>query len=312
MGPERGAPSLPEMHGTVSVAQGGHWLRRLLAFSGPAYLVSVGYMDPGNWATDLAGGARFGYQLIWVLLASNLMAVLLQTLSARLGVVTGKDLAQECRDSYPRAVAIPLWIGAEVAIVACDLAEVLGAAIGLKLLFGLPLLWGVVVTAFDVLLLLGLSRLGMRRLEAVILVLIATMGACFAFEIALSKPVLGEVLRAFLPRGEDGRPSLFAPVSGGGWSVLGLHGGSLYIAIAMLGATVMPHNLYLHSALVQSRSVAQSNEGKREAARMNLVDSVVALNAAFLVNAAILVLAASTFHGSGHQDVARSAPARPR
>jgi len=305
MGPERRVPSLPEMHGTVSVPSGGRWLRRLFAFSGPAYLVSVGYMDPGNWATDLAGGARFGYQLIWVLLASNLMAVLLQTLSARLGVVTGKDLAQECRDSYPRAVAIPLWIGAEVAIVACDLAEVLGAAIGLKLLFGLPLLWGVVVTAFDVLLLLGLSRLGMRRLEAVILVLIATMGACFAFEIALSKPVLGDVLRALLPRGDDGRPSLFAPVAGGGWSVLGLHGGSLYIAIGMLGATVMPHNLYLHSALVQSRSVARSSSGKREAARMNLVDSAVALNAAFLVNAAILVLAAATFHDSGHQDVAR-------
>jgi manganese transport protein len=305
MGPERGGSSLPEMHGTVSVPSGGRWLRRLFAFSGPAYLVSVGYMDPGNWATDLAGGARFGYQLIWVLLASNLMAVLLQTLSARLGVVTGKDLAQECRDSYPRAVAIPLWIGAEVAIVACDLAEVLGAAIGLKLLFGLPLLWGVVVTALDVLLLLGLSRLGMRRLEAVILLLIATMGACFAFEIALSKPVLGDVLRAFLPRGEDGRPSLVAPAPGGGWSVLGLHGGSLYIAIGMLGATVMPHNLYLHSALVQSRSVARSPAGKRDAARMNLVDSAVALNAAFFVNAAILVLAASTFHGSGHQGVAR-------
>jgi manganese transport protein len=305
MGPERGGRSLPEMHGSVAVPAGGRWLRRLLAFSGPAYLVSVGYMDPGNWATDLAGGARFGYQLLWVLLASNLMAVLLQTLSARLGVVTGKDLAQECRDSYPRAIAIPLWIGAEIAIVACDLAEVLGAAIGLKLLFGLPLLWGVAVTALDVLLLLGLSRLGMRRLEAVILVLIATMGACFAFEIALSKPVFGEILRAFLPRGEDGRPSLFAPAAGGGWSVLGLHGDSLYIAIGMLGATVMPHNLYLHSALVQSRSVARSPEGKREAARMNLVDSAVALNAAFLVNAAILVLAASTFHGSGHQDVAR-------
>ena len=305
MGPERGGRSLPEMHGSVAVPAGGRWLRRLLAFSGPAYLVSVGYMDPGNWATDLAGGARFGYQLLWVLLASNLMAVLLQTLSARLGVVTGKDLAQECRDSYPRAVAIPLWIGAEVAIVACDLAEVLGAAIGLKLLFGLPLLWGVVVTALDVLLLLGLSRLGMRRLEAVILVLIATMGACFAFEIALSRPALGEVLRGLLPRGDDGRPSLLAPAPGGGWSVLGLHGGSLYIAIGMLGATVMPHNLYLHSALVQSRSVAQSSHGKREAARLNLVDSVVALNAAFFVNAAILVLAAATFHASGHQDVAR-------
>jgi manganese transport protein len=303
--PDRGTHSLPEVHRSVEVPTGGTWLRRLFAFAGPAYLVSVGYMDPGNWATDLAGGARFGYQLIWVLLASNLMAVLLQTLSARLGVVTGKDLAQECRDSYPRALAVPLWVIAELAIVACDLAEVLGAAIGLKLLFGLPLLWGVVITGLDVLLLLGLSRFGMRRIEAVILVLIATLGACFAFEIALSQPALGEILRAFLPRGDDGRPSLLAPVPGGGWSVLGLHGGSLYIAMGMLGATVMPHNLYLHSALVQSRAVERSDVAKREAARMNLVDSVVALNAAFFVNAAILVLAATVFHGTGHEDVAR-------
>jgi manganese transport protein len=305
MAAEDGRHSLPEMHGTVAVPSRAGWLRRLFAFAGPAYLISVGYMDPGNWATDLAGGARFGYQLIWVLLASNLMAVLLQTLSARLGVVTGKDLAQQCRDAYPRAVAIPLWIGAEIAIVACDLAEVLGAAIGLKLLFGLPLLWGVAITALDVLLLLGLSRLGMRRLEAVILVLVATMGACFAFEIALSKPVLGEVLRGFLPRGDDGRPGLFAPLHGGGWSVLGLHGESLYIAMGMLGATVMPHNLYLHSALVQSRAVAAGPAGQRDAVRMNLVDSVVALNAAFLVNAAILVLAAATFHRHGMPQVAR-------
>jgi manganese transport protein len=299
------ARSLGPMHGSVPVPRTGSWLRRLLAFAGPAYLVSVGYMDPGNWATDLAAGARFGYRLLWVLLASNLMAVLLQTLSARLGVVTGKDLAQQCRDSYPRAVAVPLWLGAEIAIAACDLAEVLGAAIGLKLLFGLPLLWGVLVTAFDVLLLLGLSRLGMRRLEAVILVLIATMGACFAYEIALSQPAWGELLRGFLPRGDDGRPGLFSRVPGGGWSVLGLHGESLYVAIGVLGATVMPHNLYLHSALVQSRAVASSGEGKREAARMNLVDSAVALNAAFLINAAILVLAAAAFHRSGHADVAR-------
>jgi manganese transport protein len=219
--------------------------------------------------------------------------------------VTGKDLAQACRDYYPRVLTVPLWILAEIAIVACDLAEVLGAAIGLKLLFHLPLLWGVLITALDVLLLLGLSRLGMRRLEAVIVVLIATMGACFAFEIALSKPAFAEILRAFMPRGDDGSFSLVGRAPGGGWSVLGLHGGSLYIAIGMLGATVMPHNLYLHSALVQSRVVIQSAEGKRQAARMNLVDSAVALNAAFLVNAAILVVSATVFHTSGHQDVAR-------
>jgi manganese transport protein len=262
-------------------------------------------MDPGNWATDLAGGARFGYQLIWVLLLSNLMAVLLQVLSARLGVVTGKDLAQECRDYYPRGLTIPLWLLAEVAIVACDLAEVLGAAVGLKLLFHIPLLWGVLVTALDVLLLLGLSRLGIRRLEAVILTLIATMGACFGFEIALSKPELAPILHAFLPRGEDGSWSLFARLPGGGTSVLGLHGESLYIAIGMLGATVMPHNLYLHSALVQSRAVAESVEAKRQAVKMNLLDSVIALNAAFFVNAAILVVSAAVFHATGHQDVAR-------
>jgi manganese transport protein len=289
----------------VKLPRSTHWFRRLFAFSGPAYLVSVGYMDPGNWATDLAGGARFGYQLIWVLLLSNAMAVLLQALSARLGVVTGKDLAQACRDHYPRALTVPLWLLCEIAIVACDLAEVLGAAVALKLLFHVPLLWGVLVTALDVLLLLGLSRLGMRRLEALILVLIVTMGACFAFEIALSKPALGPILKAFLPRGADGRPSLLSPLPGGGWSLLGLHGESLYIAIGILGATVMPHNLYLHSALVQTRAVAQSDEGKRQATKMNLVDSAVALNAAFFVNAAILVVSAATFHFSGHQDVAR-------
>ena len=305
MATEPAPRSLQDMHSTVPVPAGAHWLRRLIAFSGPAYLVSVGYMDPGNWATDLSGGARFGYQLIWVLLLSNAMAVLLQVLAARLGVVTGKDLAQESRDYYPRALTIPLWILAEIAIVACDLAEVLGAAIGLKLLFHVPLLWGVLVTALDVLLLLALTRLGMRRLEAVILTLIATMGACFAFEIMLSKPALGPILRAFLPRGDDGHFSLFGHLPGGGWSLLGLHGDSLYIAIGIIGATVMPHNLYLHSALVQSRVVAQSDQGKRQAAKMNLVDSVVALNAAFFVNAAILVVSAAVFHASGHQDVAR-------
>src|SRR3989441_11373302 len=296
--------SLPEVHRTVPIPITGSWLRRLFAFAGPAYLVSVGYMDPGNWATDLAGGARFGYQLIWVLVMSNLMAVLLQTLSARLGVVTGKDLAQACRDFYPKPLVYPLWILCEVAIIACDLAEVLGAAIGLKLLFGIPLLWGVMITALDVLILLALSRLGMRRMEAFIVTLVATIGACFAIEIVLSRPDLAAVLRGFVPRDETGAIRLFSR-AGGGWQLLGLRHDSLYIAMGILGATVMPHNLYLHSALVQTRAVEASDEGKRQAVRMNFIDSVVALNAAFFVNAAILILAATTFHATGHSNVAR-------
>lgn len=303
MSSARDTRSLPDLHRSV-VVPSGTWLRRLFAFAGPAYLVSVGYMDPGNWATDLAGGARFGYRLIWVLVMSNLMAVLLQTLSARLGVVAGKDLAQACHDYYPAPLALPLWILCEIAIVACDLAEVLGAAIGLKLLFGLPLLWGVVITALDVLLLLGLPRLGMRRLEAFIVSLIATMGACFAVEMVLSRPELAAILSGFIPRGESGAPGLFAHTRGG-VEVLGLRGESLYVAMGILGATVMPHNLYMHSSLVQSRVVESSHEGKREACRMNLVDTVVALNAAFLVNLAILVLAGAVFHARGHWQVAR-------
>ncbi len=297
--------SLSEVHRSVAIPTSGNWLRRLFAFAGPAYLVSVGYMDPGNWATDLAGGARFGYQLVWVLLMSNLMAMLLQTLSARLGVVTGKDLAQACRDYYPRWLSVPLWILCEVAIVACDLAEVLGAAIGMKLLFGIPLLWGVLITALDVLLLLALPRLGMRRMEAFIIVLVATIGVCFGIEMALSHPVLGEILRGFIPRGEDGSLTLFRRDPAGGLSVLGLNGGSLYVAMGILGATVMPHNLYLHSALVQSRAVERSHEGKRQACRMNLVDTAVALNCALFVNAAILILAAAVFHGGPNQGVAK-------
>jgi manganese transport protein len=288
----------------VALPVAGNWFRRLFAFAGPAYLVSVGYMDPGNWATDLAGGARFGYQLVWVLLMSNLMAVLLQTLSARLGVVTGKDLAQACRDYYPGFMAVPLWLLCEIAIIACDLAEVLGAAIGLKLLFGVPLLWGVLITALDVLLLLALSRLGMRRMEAFIVVLVATIGVCFAIELLLSKPSIAAILSGFVPRDPSGRPTLFGH-SPKGLTVLGLDNESLYIAMGILGATVMPHNLYLHSSLVQSRAVERSIEGKREACRMNLVDSVVALNCALFINAAILVLAGAVFHQGGHSDVAR-------
>jgi manganese transport protein len=302
-GPEQ--RSLPEVHATVPIPEAGTWIRRMFAFAGPAYLVSVGYMDPGNWATDLAGGARFGYQLVWVLVMSNLMAVLLQTLSARLGVVTGRDLAQACREYYPRPLVLPLWILCEVAIIACDLAEVLGAAIGLKLLFGVPLLWGVLITALDVLLLLAFSRLGMRRLEALILTLVATIGVCFGIEMALSRPDLAGILAHVLPRGADGSPSLFARSPGGGFSVLGLEGDSLYIAMGILGATVMPHNLYLHSSLVQSRAVASSDAAKRQACRMNLVDSAVALNCALLVNGAILVLAAATFHRAGLHEIAR-------
>jgi len=268
----RGA-SLPEVHQSVTTAHTRLW-RRLFAFAGPAYLVSVGYMDPGNWATDLEGGARFGYQLLWVLVASNLMALLLQTLSSRLGIVTGRDLAQACRDEYPRSVAYTLWILCEFAIVACDLAEVLGAAIGLNLLFHIPLLAGVLITAADTLLVLWFSRLGIRVIEAFVLVLIATIAGCFAFEILLARPDAHEVLTGIVPR---------------------LNSSSLYIAVAIFGATVMPHNLYLHSALVQTRRIGNTVEDKQRACRFNLFDSTLALNGALFVNAAILVMAAAVF-----------------
>lgn len=246
----------------------------MFAFAGPAYLVSVGYMDPGNWATDLEGGARFGYQLLWVLVMSNLMAILLQTLSARLGIVSRRDLAQACRETYPRPVNVTLWFLCEIAIAACDLAEVLGAAIGLNLLFGLPLLAGVLITAVDSLLLLWLSRFGIRVLETFVLSLITVMGICFFLEILMARPVAAEVATGLIPR---------------------LTNQSLYIAIGILGATVMPHNLYLHSALVQTRRIGETKAEKRVACRFNLIDSVVALNGALLVNAAILILAAAVF-----------------
>lgn len=250
----------------------------MFAFAGPAYLVSVGYMDPGNWATDLEGGARFGYQLLWVLVMSNLMAILLQTLSARLGIVRGLDLAQACRETYPRPITLALWGLCEVAIAACDLAEVLGAAIGMNLLFGVPLLAGVAITAFDTLLVLWLQRFGIRALEAFVLSLITVIGGCFVIEIFLAKPAFHEVVAGLVPR---------------------LNSQSLYVAIAMLGATVMPHNLYLHSSLVQTRRIAAGSNAKRLACRYNLIDSVVALNGALLVNAAILIVAASTFFKRG-------------
>ncbi len=250
----------------------------MLAFAGPAYLVSVGYMDPGNWATDLEGGARFGYRLLWVLVVSNLMAILLQTLAARLGIVAGRDLAQACRESYSRRVCNALWLLCEIAISACDLAEVLGAAIALRLLFGLPLLVGVVVTALDTLLVLWLSRYGIRLIEAVILSLIAIVTGCFLVELVWARPVWHEMAAGILPR---------------------LNSDSLYVAIGILGATVMPHNLYLHSALVQTRRLGKTAAEKREACRFNLFDSVLALNGALIVNAAILVLAAAVFFKHG-------------
>jgi len=270
-------PSLPEVHASVDTAQPSVW-RRIFAFAGPAYLVSVGYMDPGNWATDLEGGARFGYQLIWVLVLSNAMAVLLQTLSARLGIVAGRDLAQACRESYPRPVSMALWILCEIAIAAMDLAEVLGAAIGLKLLFGIPLLTGVLITALDTLLILWLTGLGIRLFEAFVLSLVGIIAGCFLFEMWLVKPALGAIASGLVPR---------------------INGESLYVAIGILGATVMPHNLYLHGALVQTRRIGKREEDKRRACRYNLFDSVVALNGALLVNASILILAAATFYTRG-------------
>ncbi|MBL8227421.1 MAG: Nramp family divalent metal transporter [Bryobacterales bacterium] len=270
-------PSLPEVHASVSTTHPTLW-KRIFAFAGPAYLVSVGYMDPGNWATDLEGGASFGYQLLWVLVLSNAMAVLLQTLSARLGIVAGRDLAQACRDSYPPFVARTLWVLCEIAIAACDLAEVLGAAIGLNLLFGLPLLAGVVLTTLDTLLILWFMRFGIRTIEAFVLALVTIIAGCFLVEIWWAKPSITAMASGLVPR---------------------LNDKSLYVAIGILGATVMPHNLYLHSALVQTRRIGKSDEEKATACRFNFVDSVIALNGALLVNASILIVAASVFFERG-------------
>src|SRR5579862_2014672 len=269
--------SLPEVHASVATAR-PNVLRRMLAFAGPAYLVSVGYMDPGNWATDLQGGSQFGYQLLWVVVLSNLMAILLQTLAARLGIVAGRDLAQACRDSYSRSVCNGLWVLCEIAIAACDLAEVLGAAIALHLLFRLPLVLGVVLTAADTILVLWLSRYGIRLIEAMILSLIAIVTGCFLVELFFAKPALHEIFSGIVPR---------------------LNNQSLYVAVGILGATVMPHNLYLHSALVQTRRIGKSVAERREACRFNLIDSCIALNGALIVNASILVLAAAVFFQKG-------------
>ncbi|MBC7971893.1 MAG: Nramp family divalent metal transporter [Verrucomicrobia bacterium] len=280
-------PSLPEVHRSIPIpAVKGFW-RKMLAYAGPGYLVSVGYMDPGNWATDLAGGSKFGYTLLSVILLSNLMAVLLQSLCVRLGVATGRDLAQMCRDSFSPQVSFVLWVLCEIAIAACDLAELLGSAIALQLLFGLPLLWGVCLTALDVLGLLFLQSKGFRYVEALVVVLVATIGACFAAEILFSRPDAGSIVQGFLPNREILRnPEM------------------LYIAIGILGATVMPHNLYLHSAIVQTRAWEPTPEKRREAILFGTIDSTVALTLALFINAAILIVAAATFHTAGYQEVA--------
>jgi manganese transport protein len=280
-------PSLPESHRTIPIRAGIGWFKKVLAFAGPGYLVAVGYMDPGNWATDIGGGAKFGYTLLSVILISNVMAMFLQALSAKLGIVTGRDLAQACRESYSRPVAIGLWIVCEIAIAACDLAEVLGSAVALKLLFGLPLLAGVLITALDVLIVLALQGRGFRLIEAFVITLIASIALCFAYEIFFAQPIWREAAVGFIPR----------------WEIL-RNREMLYIAIGILGATVMPHNLYLHSSIVQTRAFATDISGKREAIRYATFDSTLALGFALFVNAAILVLGAAAFHTRGLHDVA--------
>ena len=275
--------SLSDSYRTIAVPRGRVGLGNLRAYIGPGFLVAVGYMDPGNWATDIAGGSAFGYTLLSVVLLSNLMAIVLQALSVRLGVGAGLDLAQACRASYSRPVTLTLWALAEIAIIACDLAEVLGTAIALKLLFGLPLAWGVVITAFDVFLILALQRYGFRTLEAVIIALLAVIAACFAFELIHARPALEAVLGGLVPS-----PSIVTDPA------------KLYLAIGILGATVMPHNLYLHSSIVQTRAF----ENKAQAIRWASVDSTIALGLAFFINAAILILAAAAFHTAGRTAVA--------
>jgi len=281
-------PSLPEVHSSVGVSRSPVYWRRLLGFLGPGFLISVGYMDPGNWATDIAGGSQFGYTLLSVIMISNLMAILLQSLSLKLGVATERDLAQLCRERYGRGVSFGLWIGAEIAIAACDLAEVIGSAIALNLLFHIPLFYGVLITGLDVLLILLLQRFGFRWVEALVIALIGTIIAMFAVQLFLSRPEYGPALR-----------NLFIPST-----AIITNPTMLYIAIGMLGATVMPHNLYLHSSIVQSRSYKRTPEGKREAIVMANIDSALALTVALFVNAAIVVVAAAVFYRSGHYEVA--------
>ncbi|MFC5325090.1 Nramp family divalent metal transporter [Bradyrhizobium oligotrophicum] len=284
---ERGDPSLGNMFASVRTSAKGSLWRKLLAFLGPGYLVAVGYMDPGNWATSLAGGSKFGYVLLSVALLSNLMAIVLQSLCTRLGVATGRDLAQACRDSTPRWVSVPLWLSAEIAITATDLAEVIGTAIGLSLLFGLPLSIGVCVTALDVFLILALQAFGFRWIEAFVVALLGIIALCFAIQIAMAQPDWAEVVKGFVPSGQlIANPEM------------------LYLALGILGATVMPHNLYLHSGLVQTRGYGDSPEDKREAISLSTIDSTIALCLALTINASILILAAATFHKTGQLDVA--------
>jgi manganese transport protein len=279
--------SLPEVHRSIVVPGKGSFWRKMMAFTGPGFLVAVGYMDPGNWATDLAGGAQFGYTLLSVIMISNLMAILLQHLCVKLGVVTGRDLAQACRDHYPKPIVWFLWVLCELAIAACDLAEVVGSAIGLQLLFGIPLVWGCIITCLDVLAVLYLQNKGFRYIEAIIITLILTIGGCFAAELFFAKPSLTGVLLGFVPTADILKnPNM------------------LYISIGILGATVMPHNLYLHSSIVQTRNFERSIPGKREAIKFATIDSTIALLFALGINASILILSAAAFHNSGHNDVA--------
>ncbi len=279
--------SLDEVHRSIPIPKHFSWFRKLLAFAGPGYLVAVGYMDPGNWATDLAGGSAFGYTLLSVIFFSNLIAILLQYLSLKLGIVTGRDLAQACRDHYSRPVAFILWVFAEIAITACDLAEVIGSAIAMQLLFGLPIVIGIIVTTFDVLLLLYLQKKGFRYLEALVVTMIVTIIGCFGFEIFMAKPDLMPLLHGFIPSPDIIRNKEM-----------------LYIAIGILGATVMPHNLYLHSAVVQTRDYEETVEGKKEAIKFSTLDSTFALGLAFFINAAILIVSASVFYKNGYYNVA--------
>ncbi len=279
--------SLPEVHRSIVVPGQGSFWRKMIAFAGPGFLVAVGYMDPGNWATDLSGGAQFGYTLLAVVMISNFMAILLQHLCVKLGIATGRDLAQACRDHYAQPTIWFLWILCELAIAACDLAEVVGSAIGLQLLFGIPILWGCVITCLDVLAVLFLQNKGFRLVEAVVVALIVTIGACFSFELFFAQPSLTGVLLGFVPTTEILKNQKM-----------------LYVSIGILGATVMPHNLYLHSSIVQTRNFEQSSAGKREAIKFATIDSTFALMFALFINGAILILAASVFHWSGHKDVA--------
>jgi manganese transport protein len=281
------AVSLGSLDQMIRIPAGAGWFRKLLAFGGPGYLISVGYMDPGNWATDLAGGSAYGYSLLSIVVISSVMAMLLQVLSLRLGIATGRDLAQLSRERFGHLTSVLLWILAEIGIVACDLAEVIGTAIALELLFGLPLIWGVLLTAFDTLLVLGLQRWGFRGLETLVVSLIAGITLCFGYELLVSSPDMAAILGGLVPQAE-----------------IATNPGMLYLAIGIIGATVMPHNLYLHSALVQTRGYDPSEAGKREAIRFATLDSNIALAFALLINAAILILAAATFHKAGRTDVA--------